>query len=71
MNHRLDHNRQQVLTRCERDGWISRNPGGERSAAPDESQALRFSTVVANASAKRRQVIERMLERTLASYSRP
>ena len=53
-----------VISRCERDGWFF--PHGD--AGDGTTRSARLSSFVANLEGKRRQIIERLLERTLSSY---
>lgn len=52
-----------VISRCERQSWFFAHREGDST-----TRSARVTSFVANLEGKRRQIIERLLDRTLASY---
>jgi hypothetical protein len=71
MEFKSSRHRQAVISQCELASW---RPGPERlsgAGIASELSAARIGKVMAHAGLKRRQLVERLLDRTLANYVDP
>ena len=68
MNSKEARHKQVVISRCEKASW---RPGPERLSSVgvgSDSSAARIGNIMAHIGLKRRHLVERLLDRTLASY---
>ena len=66
MDPRILREKMRILSRCERDGWFLVANQGEAT-----TRTARMTSFVTNLEGKRRQIIERLLDRTLSNYLDP
>jgi len=64
MNPRIVWHKKRVISRCDRDGALPSQPQTPGSVAQD-GRTAHFSNIVTRLEGKRRQMVERLVERTL------